>query len=305
MLEERDRPNPSGKDRFIVSAKRLQRDHVPGTINCHQHFGHDKSAPTGIAFLLLLFLLLTNLTLAPHVHAQGDSVTIQITGPGQPPGFSPALLTVHVNDTLVFVNQSAPPAAFAVSAADGGFSSPAIAPGAQWTVTFTSTGSHEYHEANNATRMVGEVLVVPNSVALLPTPNPEAEATVLAAIEAGRSPPDTIVLPTPTAVPVKAPATASAASPLPWILLALALVGGGAGFLLLRRRRSRLRAQEEFARAMTGPLASTVPALPTVQAAAPAKKVRMLALSDLLQRLWRNNDEEDEDDLDFEGYEDV
>src|SRR5947209_3591371 len=133
--------------------------------------------------------------LSPYAHAQqaqqaqGESITVQITGAAQPPGFLPALLTVHLYDTIVFLNQSAPAATYAIAAQDGSFASPAIAHGEQWAVTVNATGPHPYSVSSVST-MVGEIFVVANTVSLLPTPLPQAQATVNAALTAGKSPPD-------------------------------------------------------------------------------------------------------------------
>lgn len=136
-------------------------------------------------------IIVTQLSL-PYAHAQqaqGESIMVQITGAAQPPGFLPALLTVHLYDTVVFVNQSAPAATYAISAQDGSFASPAIAHGEQWAVTVNATGPHPYSVSSVST-MVGEIFVVANTVSLLPTPLPQAQATVDAALTAGKSPPD-------------------------------------------------------------------------------------------------------------------
>ena len=128
----------------------------------------------------------------PYAHAQqkqGESITVQITGATQPPGFLPALLTVHLYDTVVFVNQSAPAATYAIVAQDGSFASPAIVHGEQWAVTVNTTGPHPYGVSSMST-MVGEIFVVANTVPLLPTPLPQAQATVNAALTTGKSPPD-------------------------------------------------------------------------------------------------------------------
>jgi plastocyanin len=129
--------------------------------------------------------------------AVGGEATILIEGSLVPPGFWPSLLTVHVYDTVVFVNHSSPAASYAVTAGDGSFSSPAIAPGQQWQVTFNSVGVHEYHSASSPQSMAGEIQVVDTAVSLLPTAIPAIEATVTALIKAGHTPPDTFMQATP------------------------------------------------------------------------------------------------------------
>ncbi|HEV2580259.1 MAG TPA: hypothetical protein VGT44_05350 [Ktedonobacteraceae bacterium] len=124
--------------------------------------------------------------------AQGDAYIVTILGNTQPPGYSPALLTVHVYDTVVFVNRSVPAASYAVIANDGSFSSPSIQPGQQWSVTFSSPGAFEYQESASSPRMTGVIVVAPASVPLLPAPLPAAQATAIAYVQAGKMPPDNI-----------------------------------------------------------------------------------------------------------------
>lgn len=124
--------------------------------------------------------------------AQGDVAFVDITGSGQPPGFSPSLITVHMYDTVVFLNQSQPAVPYAVVANDGSFASPAIAPGQQWSLTVNSPGAFEYHEADSTPRMVGAIVVVDGATPLLPSPIPAAQATALSDIHAGQMPPDTV-----------------------------------------------------------------------------------------------------------------
>ncbi len=228
------------------------------------------------------------------VRAQGESIGVEITGPMQPPGFSPALLTLHVYDTIVFINQSSPPASYAVTSSDGSFSSPAIAPGNQWTVTFNSVGAHEYHEAANPLHMVGEILVVANTVSLLPTPIPQVAATAVAAIQSGKSPPDTIVLPTPT--PASIPLIRSSASSPIMLLLTIALLTAIlmiAGIVIIRIRRNRLHAHEELKLHAHAAIGS----LPQPDG---EKSTRRFAMPAFLRR-----HKDDEDDDWEESYEDI
>jgi plastocyanin len=109
--------------------------------------------------------------------ARGDTITVQINGTAQAPGFFPDFLTLHVNDTVVFINQALPSSKYAISADDGSFASPVIAPGGRWSYTFVDKGAHVYRETTYPQHMVGELLVVDSAVRLLPTPNPFAEAT--------------------------------------------------------------------------------------------------------------------------------
>src|SRR6266436_7317506 len=56
--------------------------------------------------MLLLGLLGGSLIPTHHVLSAGNTVTIHITGTARPPGFRPLLVTVHVNDTIVFLNDA-------------------------------------------------------------------------------------------------------------------------------------------------------------------------------------------------------
>lgn len=128
---------------------------------------------------------------SPHkALALGNVFIVTILGDSQPPGFTPDLLTVHVYDTVVFVNSTSAPIAIATT--DNSFSSPAIVPGKLWKVTFNSMGAFEYHENSSAPRAFGEIVVVPDTVALLPSPAPAAQETAIAYIQAGKAPPDTL-----------------------------------------------------------------------------------------------------------------
>jgi hypothetical protein len=122
---------------------------------------------------------------------------VQINGQAQPPGFTPALLTVHINETVMFINHASPAQSYTLRADDGSFSSPAIPAGGSWAITFHTPGSHTYRDTSAATTMIGELLVVAKGVSLLATPNPFVEATVTSLIKNGQTPPDTIIIATP------------------------------------------------------------------------------------------------------------
>ena len=117
---------------------------------------------------------------------QREHATVQILGALQPPGLYPPLLTIHPLDYVTFINQAVPATTYTIAAIDGSFVSPHLAPGQQWTVTFSDLGAHEYDATSSPQLVIGEILVVANSVSLLPTPVPQVEATVLAYIRAGR-----------------------------------------------------------------------------------------------------------------------
>ncbi|HCI81497.1 MAG TPA: hypothetical protein DHW02_17615 [Ktedonobacter sp.] len=155
--------------------------------------------------LLALLTMLASFIVLRASHTQrvmaidttGTSVVISISGASGQAVFFPSLLTIHIYDTVIFVNQSTTPCA--VAADDNSFSSPSIAHNQQWSTTFSILGAHSYH-ATSATSSndmpIGEILVVADNVALLPTPQPQIEATALAIIQAGKHPPDVIQLPT-------------------------------------------------------------------------------------------------------------
>ena len=182
------------------------------------------------------------------VQAAGETATIQINGPLHPPGFFPAITTIHVDDYVTFINQASPPATFILSDANGDFNSPAIAPGKEWTTTFSSPGAYEYHEIASSPRMVGMVVVVANSISLLPTPAPQVEATAIALIETGKTPSDNLAIPTPTsATATRLPSTPAGSESLPLLLFfsSLLVVFILIILLLIRTlRRRRLRKQQ-------------------------------------------------------------
>ena len=207
-------------------------------------------------FIVQIFLIsfLAYITLLPthNAHAQGETAIIQIVSPT--PEFSPALLTVHVFDYVIFINQTSPAANVTIAAEDGTFSSPAIASGKQWATTFNSPGSYEYHDTTNPPHMVGEIVVVASSVMLLTTPVPAVEATAIALIQAGKTPPDNLALITPTPT-TTTPARPQVSTTLPLVskfppwLIAYLLIGESvlllaifiASCLLIRSYRRRLR----------------------------------------------------------------
>jgi plastocyanin len=158
----------------------------------------------GFALCLLLF--------SPWSVVQArtsKTVIVQINGSKRPSGFFPAFLTVHVNETVVFVNQAFPKNAYSVVAVDGSFSSPPIPVDQRWKVSFTSPGTHEYRSQSAPVQMVGVLLVVNADVALLPVPNPLVEATVLAVINNRLPLPETPLLPLTKPPHAAAPATPS------------------------------------------------------------------------------------------------
>lgn len=144
-------------------------------------------AIVSLATILLCYYF--TLTTSPYIWAASNPFTIQIVGPSKPPGFFPMLVTVHEGDPVVFVNDATPPTTYTLVADDGSFSSPPIASGQRWSVTFKEAAVHEYHISTSSQKMVGEIVVVPSSVKLLPTPVPAAEATAFADIRAGKQPP--------------------------------------------------------------------------------------------------------------------
>ncbi len=137
--------------------------------------------------LLAVLLLLSGLFwrfFSPQQYAlaAGETVIIEITGIGTPPGFLPDLVSIHLHDSITFINQSRPSQMYTLASDDGSFFSGPIAPGTQWKVTPTKTGTYEYHAVSAGLQMVGIILVVPSSVALLPTPDPGAIALEVANI---------------------------------------------------------------------------------------------------------------------------
>jgi len=258
----------------------------------------------GIFLVLFAFFIGIFFLFPQHAAALGETTTVQINGPARPPGFSPALLTIHMYDTVIFVNQAN--TAYAVTSADGSFSSPAIPAGQQWRVTFSSLGGHEYHTTQAPQRMIGEILVVADAVSLFPTSIPQVEATVVTLIKAGKHPPDTIVLPvTPTpTVKHKAavPTLNTFLSPLilsiaGGVLLAFILLFSG--ILLYRRHAKRVSDEEEMdtllEEIVPKPAAPKVQT-PSVEAVTPAKKRRPLLAGFHWKSSHNADDDIDDDD---------
>lgn len=228
--------------------------------------------------------------------SQGETVTIQIVGAAQAPGFSPALVTVHVFDYVIFVNQAVPAASYTIASNDGTLSSPPIAPGKQWATTFNHPGTFEYHDTANPPHMIGAIAVVASSVALLPTPVPGLQATALALVQSGKTPPDnlSLITPTPTASPLQVMKTTSSPSFLSnsWLLTPL-LIGESVlllitfigSLLLIRSYRLRLRHLLHTS---------------TIDINAPTEE-KVIAKPRLLRRWRRRNDDEDDED-DEENY---
>ncbi len=267
--------------------------------------------PLAGALVILLFIFFTGLffLFPQHVAAIGETTVVQINGPSQPPGFSPALLTIHMYDTVIFVNRTN--TAYAVSSTDGSFSSPDIPAGQQWRVTFGSVGGHEYHTTEAPQRMVGEILVVSDAVSLLPTPMPQVEATVVTLIKAEKHPPDVIVLPVMTTPMAKH--KASSVSILNTFLSPLILsIGGGVllvfvliflSVLLYRRHAKRVRDEEEMD-TLLEEIVPKKPVAPTLQTpsrevAPPARKQRLL-LAGFHRKRAHDTDDDDIDDDDEE-----
>ena len=202
-------------------------------------------------FALLVLIASVTMLLAGQTQqamATGESVVVTLSGsPGQM-DISPSLLTIHIYDTVIFVNQSATP--YAVAADDTSFSSPPIAHNQQWSTTFSILGAHSYHTTSATSSNVmaiGEILVVADNVALLPTPQPQIEATALAIIQAGKHPPDVIQLPTTSTI-VPGSHSHPQQRLQAWLLSfpALAIVGSILAFfiflavlLIVRSRRKR------------------------------------------------------------------
>jgi plastocyanin len=177
--------------------------------------------------------------------SKGEIITIQINGSAQPPGFSPAFLTLHVNDTVAFINHALPAKSYTLSADDGSFSSPSIPSNGQWTITFHTLGSHTYRDTSSASTMVGELMVVATNVHLLATPDPLVEATVITFIKNGQNPPDTIIITTH-----KHATTSSSGSLIPMLILVVGISISATlltilGITLYRRHRQRMHSVEE------------------------------------------------------------
>ncbi len=211
------------------------------------------------------------------------------------------MLTVHVFDYVIFINQTSPAANVTIAAADGTFSSPAIASGKQWATTFDNPGAYEYHDSTNPPHMVGEIVVVASSVTLLTTPAPEVEATAIALIQSGKTPPDNLALitPTPTTTTSARPqglTTLPLVSNVPLWLIAPLLIGESflllvifiVSFLLIRSYRRRLRQLQQKN---------------TVDLNAPGAE-KVAVKQKLFHRFKRKKDEGEDEDDDEDDYND-
>jgi plastocyanin len=146
---------------------------------------------------IVIALALLSLPSALPAKAQGSNeATVTITGIEQPPGFLPALLTVHVGETIVFVNKVVPGASYQVLDSNHAFSSPIIAPGQQWSLSISTPGTYLYHDPSHPQQMVGELNVVSTSTNLLPPLNLTVEATLITGLKKQKASSNTTTPPT-------------------------------------------------------------------------------------------------------------
>lgn len=193
---------------------------------------------------LLLSLPWTILLPAQPTFAAVNTVTIHISGVSKPPGFNPYLLTVHMHDTIAFLNDAQPPTTYTIIANDHRFVSPPLAPGQQWETMLTQTGTYEYSAQGFSQQMVGTIIVASPSVQLLPTPAPEAIATEIAIIRAEQQGSSGQTGPKATPTTVSSRGDGSGFHP-PILLLFLTVVGiclivGIAIFLFRRKHASSM-----------------------------------------------------------------
>jgi plastocyanin len=191
---------------------------------------HLEKKSMAVCLTLILYFFWFTLLAPSHLSAASNSVIIHITGASHPPGFQPILVTVHVDDVIVFLNDAQPARTYTIVADDGSFNSIPIPSGQQWRVTMSKAGTYEYHTQEAPRQMIGSILVAPASVLLLPTPDPGAVATEIAVIQTGHTKPPV----------VQPPGTGYIFSPVlllvVGLLVLLGLVGGSVFFLRLRRR---------------------------------------------------------------------
>jgi plastocyanin len=175
-------------------------------------------------------------------HSKKESITVQINGPTQPPGFSPAFLTLHVNDTVVFINHALPPASYTLSADDGSFSSPPIPSGEQWAITLHTPGAHTYRDTSATPTMIGELMVVATNIHLLATPDPFVEATAITFIKNRQSPPNTFIIKTQKHAK---PSSAGSLIPMLILIVGITISISILGIVYYRRQRQRARSIDE------------------------------------------------------------
>jgi len=181
-----------------------------------------------LCFALLFGVVWGLFITTSRVSATGSTITIHITGTAQPPGFRPSLVTVHIADSIVFLNDAQPTATYTIAASDQSFVSPPIPTGHEWSVMFSKPGTHEYHALSISQSMVGLIIVAPASVKLLPTPAPGVVATEIAQIQSERRQPSG---------PPSSGSGLSTATVIIMVALALVLIGVAVSSLLFLRRR--------------------------------------------------------------------
>jgi hypothetical protein len=147
--------------------------------------------------------------------------------------YSPATLTVHVGDTVTWVNDD--PFAHSVSANDGSFDSSPSCPstcmgsGATFTFTFVKAGTFAYHCRVHGLAMSGTVVVQAAATTTTTTPTTVTTTTVMTTTP-GSTGTTTTTAPgasTTTAPPVVAggSSTPTPASPAPTAIAPARLTG--------------------------------------------------------------------------------
>jgi plastocyanin len=182
-----------------------------------------------VCLTLLLIMLWMVVIGSPHTLAAATTVIIHITGPSQPPGFRPMLITVHAGDTIIFLNDAQVAATYTIAADDHSFISPPIASGQQWNVTISTLGTYEYRALDVPQAMVGAIIVAPASVKLLSTPAPGAVATEIATLRMQQTHP---------AGPAPPPSGLSFTLLMVVVVVVLAALTAGGLFLVRQRRQT-------------------------------------------------------------------
>jgi plastocyanin len=162
--------------------------------------------------------------------------------------FSPASLTVHAGDTVVWTNHGS--VAHTVTADNGSFNSGSLSPGQSFSHTFPSAGTVAYHcqfhGAAGGVGMSGRITVngAPVATTVPPTTPPTTAAPGAVPPSATTAPPTTAAASAPAAVTPTTSApelvrTGSDDGQLATLAFALIVVGAaGMSATRLRRRRA-------------------------------------------------------------------
>ncbi len=196
-------------------------------------------------------LLLSGLLLAlgiPWTATPAAAATQQVMMQGY--AFSPSALTVHVGDTVTWMQHDEAPHDVVTTSAPVAFRSPQLSQGQSWSYTFRQAGTYAYYcSVHPDMRATVTVLPAATTAPAQPTTKaavaaPPAKATAppktTTAASSSARPTTTVATPGPSTAPAVAQAAADTPSTLDPMLLVAGLVTGVAVvcLLLLGSRRA-------------------------------------------------------------------